>query len=91
MGWLIRVFLVLFYSFGRYDQAKQDGTWVWSKFWLTMGFAALLCLLVTAPLLLIKMSSPYFVPVYVTTWVVALAAIVWFAIYAKRWKAGSRQ
>jgi len=91
MGGLIRALMVLFFGFQQYGQAKQDGTWQWPQFWLSLGFAGVICLLVTAPLLLIRMSSPYFVPVYIAAWVVALAAIVWFAIYMKRWKPRSRQ
>ena len=84
MGWIFQVVMMLFYGAEGYERAKREGTWQWSQFWIALGFGATVCLLVTAPIFLIKMDSPYFVPVYIGTWVLALAAIVWFAIYSKR-------
>ncbi|MFZ1940151.1 MAG: hypothetical protein WAU67_13700 [Terracidiphilus sp.] len=93
MWWLFMVLIVGYIGFSAYGRGKRAGIWSWSKFGITLGFAACVCSLVTAPILLIDMKSPYFLPVYIAIWVVALAGIVWFATYAKRWtkKTGTQE
>jgi uncharacterized membrane protein len=67
-------------------KAQRAGTWRWSKFAFTLGFLALVFVIVTAPVVLMNQNSPYFLPVYLATWVVALGLFVWFIIQARRWK-----
>jgi hypothetical protein len=86
MGWLIRVLMALGYGYQGFEQSKRAGTWSWSKFVFSIGFALLEGALLSAPLLLMNANNPYFVPVYVAAWVAAAALFVWFIIVARRWK-----
>jgi len=86
MYWLGFVVLVLVMAFIRYQTARQAGLWSWSKFFLTLVFIAVVCTIVSAPLLLMNMHSLYFWPVYGAGWAVAVGLFVWFIIKARRWK-----
>lgn len=86
MYWLGFVALVLIMAFVRYKNAKRAGLWSWSKFFLTIGFLAVICAIVSAPFMLMNMNSPYFWWVYGAAWLVALALFVWFIIQARHWK-----
>jgi hypothetical protein len=86
MYWLGFVALVLLMAFVRYQNAKRKGLWSWSKFFLTIGFLLAVSALVSAPLMLMNMSSPFFWPVYGAGWVVAAGLFVWFIIKARKWK-----
>jgi hypothetical protein len=85
MFWLGFVVLVLVMAFAGFRKAQRAGTWSWSKFFLTLGFIAVVCAIVTAPLLLMNMRSRFFWPVYGAGWVVGLGLMVWF-IKARHWK-----
>jgi hypothetical protein len=80
------VVLVLVMAFAGFRKAQRAGTWSWSKFFLTIGFIAAVCVIVTAPVMLMNMSSPYFWWVYGAGWVIALGLMVWFIIKARHWK-----
>ncbi len=80
------VVLVLVMAFAGFRKAQRTGTWSWSKFFLTLGFIAVVCAIVTAPLVLMNMSSPFFWWVYGAGWVVALGLMVCFIVRARRWK-----
>ena len=86
MYWLGFVVLILVMAFAGFRKAQRAGTWSWSKFFLTLGFIAVVCAIVTAPVMLMNMSSPFFWPVYGAGWAVALGLIVWFIIQARHWK-----
>ncbi len=86
MYWLGFVGLVLVMAFVRYRSAKKAGLWSWPKFFLTIGFLLAVSALVSAPLLLMNMSSPYFWWVYGAGWAVAVGLFVWFIIKARKWK-----
>jgi hypothetical protein len=86
MFWLGFVVLVLVMAFAGFRKAQRAGTWSWSKFFLTLGFIAVVCAIVTAPLLLMNMRSRFFWPVYGAGWVVGLGLMVWFIIQARHWK-----
>ena len=80
------VVLVLVMAFAGFRKAQRTGSWRWSKFFLTLGFIAVVCAVVSAPLMLMNMSSPFFWPAYGAGWVVALGLMVWFIIKARHWK-----
>jgi hypothetical protein len=88
MGWIFSLLLALGFAFAGYSRAKRAGLWSWSKFAFTLGFAALECVIVIAPIALGKLSSPYFWPVYIAAWIVAAANFVWFILVCRRWKLG---
>ncbi len=78
--------LVLCMAFAGFHKAHRAGTWRWSKFALTLCFLGLITVIVTAPVVLMNQNSPYFLPVYGATWVVALILFVGFIFQARRWK-----
>lgn len=86
MFWLGFVVLVLVMAFSGVRRAQRAGMWSWSKFFLTLGFIAVVCAIVTAPVMLMNMNSRFFWPVYGAGWAVALGLMVWFIIQARRWK-----
>ncbi|MGO9323038.1 MAG: hypothetical protein ACLP07_00630 [Terracidiphilus sp.] len=86
MFWLGFVVLVLVMAFAGFRKAQRAGIWSWSKFFLTLGFIATIFAIVSAPLVLMNKSSPFFWPVYGAGWVVALGLMVWFIIHARHWK-----
>jgi hypothetical protein len=86
MGWIFSLLLMVFVMVSSIRRAQRAGLWSWSKFAISLGFAAFMCLLVSAPLIFMNTSSRYFIPVYLATWVVALGLLVWFVIRARRWK-----
>ena len=86
MYWLGFVVLVLVMALAGIRKARRAGMWSWSKFFLTLGFLAVVSAVVTVPAMLINIGSPFFWPVYGAGWVVALGLIVWFIIWARRWK-----
>jgi hypothetical protein len=80
------VILVLVMAVAGMRKAQRNGTWRWSKFALTLGFMAIVCTVITAPLILMDTNSPFFWPVYGACWVAALGLMVWFIIKARKWK-----
>jgi hypothetical protein len=67
-------------------QEQRAGLWSWSKFVFTLGFAALEIVILLAPLNLIGLKSPLFLPVFCAAGVVAALNFIWMIIVARRWK-----
>ncbi|MGD0346856.1 MAG: hypothetical protein ABSA85_08870 [Terracidiphilus sp.] len=86
MGWIVFLAFMVFVIVSGIRRAQRAGQWSWSKFAFSLGFAAVECLLVSSPLIFMNTNSPYFIPVYIATWVVALGLFVWFIIAARHWK-----
>ncbi len=86
MFWLVFVVLVLWMGVAAMRKAQRAGTWSWSKFALTLGFMAIVCAVISAPVILMNMNSRYFWPVYGVAWAVALGLMACFIIWARRWK-----
>lgn len=80
------VVLVIVMAFAGIRKAQRNGTWRWSKFILTLGFMAIVCTIITAPLILMDTNSRFFWWVYGLAWAVALGLMVWFIIQARHWK-----
>jgi hypothetical protein len=80
------VVLVLWIAVAGMRKAQRNGTWRWSKFALTLGFMAIVCAIISAPIIFMNMSSRYFWPVYGVAWAVALGLMVWYIIQARHWK-----
>jgi hypothetical protein len=67
-------------------QEQRAGLWSWSKFVFTLGFAALEIVILLAPINLIDLKSPRFVPAFCAAGVVAALNFIWMIIVARRWK-----
>jgi Ca2+/Na+ antiporter len=80
------VVLVIVMAIAGIRKAQRAGTWRWSKFALTLGFMAVVCAIITAPVIFMDMNSHYFWPVYGACWVAALGLMVWFIIKARKWQ-----
>lgn len=85
MAWLGIVLLVFTMAVAGARKAQRAGAWSWSKFALTLGFMAVFCAIIAAPLLM-NTNSRYFWWVYGAAWVVALGLMVCFIIWARHWK-----
>ena len=85
MAWLGIVLLVFTMAVAGVRKAQRAGAWSWSKFALTLGFMAVFCAIIAAPLLM-NTNSRYFWWVYGAAWVVALGLMVCFIIWARHWK-----
>ena len=88
MGSIFLVLLTACFAFAGYRRAKRAGLWSWPKFFFSIGFLLFETLLVSLPLFLINMKSPYFWPVYAAGWVAAAVLFVWFMLKARKWKLG---
>jgi len=85
MFWLGFLVLILVMAVAGIRRAQRAGAWSWSKFALTLGFMAVVCAIITAPLLM-NTNSTYFWWVYGAGWAVALGLMVCFIIWARHWK-----
>ncbi|HVN92440.1 MAG TPA: hypothetical protein VMT38_02025 [Terracidiphilus sp.] len=86
MYWIGILALILVLAFARYQKVKRAGLWSTSKFFFTLGFAAVVSFVVIAPILLIDMKSPFFWPAFAAGWVVAAGLFVGYIIKARKWK-----
>lgn len=86
MWWILFVILQIVLIFSGIRREERAGRWSWSKFVFALGFAALECVLVIVPIMLIDLKSPYFWPVYSVAWVIAALNFIWFIIVMRRWK-----
>ena len=86
MVWLIFVVVFGIIAIARIRAEQRAGRWSWPKFFFSLGFGALECVIITIPLLLINMNSRYFWPVYGAAWVVAILLFVKFILVARKWK-----
>lgn len=85
MSWILMVALAALIFVSSMTKAQEKGIWSWSKFAFAVSFAVLEGLLISAPLVLMNMNSPYFVPVYIAIVVVAASLFVLFVMKARRW------
>jgi hypothetical protein len=85
MIWLIFLIVLGIIVFMRIRAEQRAGRWSWSKFFFSLGFGALECVIITAPLLM-NMNSRFFWPAYGAAWVVAIALFVKFILIARKWK-----
>lgn len=86
MWWVFFLLMLAVMVIGRFQRERQAGRWSWSKFFFTLGFAGVECVIISAPVVMMDMNSPRFWPVYIAAWVVAAGLFVWFIIEARRWK-----
>ena len=90
MWWVFSILMAAWIAYSSIQSARRSGTWKWSRFALTLGLAAVVCVVVTTPIFLIEWKllawdSPAIWPIFIGAWVVGFGAIIWFAIWAKRW------
>lgn len=67
-------------------QEQRAGLWSWSKFVFALAFGCLEVIILLAPLSLMDMKSPRFVPVMCAAGVIAALNFIWMIIVARRWK-----
>jgi hypothetical protein len=92
MFWLGFLVLILVMAVAGIRRAQRAGMWSWSKFALTLGFMAIVCAVITAPIMLMDTNGRYFWWVYGAAWAVALGLMVCYIIWARHWKLpGGRQ
>jgi len=86
MWWISFVVLQLVFVVTGIRNEERAGIWSWSKAAFALGFAALEVVIVTVPIFIIGLHSPYFLPVFAAAWVVAALNFIWMIIVARRWK-----
>jgi hypothetical protein len=86
MGWILFAVLQISVIVSGIRQEQRTGQWSWSKFVFTLGFAGLELVIVFVPLYYLGMNSSYFMPAFITAWVIAALNFVWFIIVCRRWK-----
>jgi hypothetical protein len=67
-------------------QEVRAGLWSWSKFFFAICFALLECAIIIGPLSYMDMKASYFMPVFISTWIIAALNFIWFVIVARRWR-----
>jgi hypothetical protein len=67
-------------------QEQRAGLWSWSKFAFALAFAGLEVVIVLAPIYLIDLKSPRFLPAFCVAGVIAALNFIWMIIVARRWK-----
>lgn len=82
---LLSLIADLFAGYRAYREERQSGRWSWAKFLATLAFVALEASLILLPMLL-PFGSRFFLPVFLTCIVIALANFVWFLPLMRRWK-----
>lgn len=65
---------------------QRAGLWSWSKFVFALAFAGLEVTIMLAPIVLIGVKSPQFMPVFIAASVVAALNFIWMIIVARRWR-----
>ena len=67
-------------------QEQRAGLWSWSKFVFALAFGGLEVSILLAPIILMDLKSPRFLPVMSAAGVVAALNFIWMIIVARRWK-----
>lgn len=86
MGWILFAILQFTVILAGIRQEQRAGMWSWSKFVFAIGFGLLEVVIVIAPLYYFGVTSPHFMPAFITAWVVAALNFVWMIIVARRWR-----
>ena len=86
MWWILFILLQAYFIITGIRNEHRAGLWSWSKFAFVMGFAALEIVIVITPILVFDLNGPYFLPVFLSAWVVAALNFIWMIIVARRWK-----
>src|SRR5450432_3082954 len=67
-------------------QEQRAGLWSWSKFVFALAFGGLEVGILLAPIFLMDVKSPRFLPVFCAAGFVAALNFIWMIIVARRWK-----
>jgi len=86
MWWIVFVIIQATVIISGIRQEQRAGLWSWSKFVFALGFAALECIILLAPLTLLGLKSRWFMPAFITAGVIAALNFIWMIIVARRWK-----
>jgi hypothetical protein len=86
MMWIAFAVLQIVIIAAGIQQEKRAGLWSWSKFIFALAFAALEVTILLAPVILMDVRSPRFLPVFCAAGVVAALNFIWMIIVARRWK-----
>jgi len=86
MVWLLFAVVQFLVIVAGIQRERRAGLWQWSKFFFSLAFAALECIVLIVPLTMIDMHGPYFAPVLTVAILIAVGNFVWFIIACRRWK-----
>jgi hypothetical protein len=67
-------------------QEQRAGLWSWSKFVFALAFGSLEVGILLAPIFMMDVKSPRFMPVFCAAGVVAALNFIWMIIVARRWR-----
>jgi len=67
-------------------QEQRAGLWSWSKFVFALAFGSLEVGILLAPIFLMDIRSPRFLPVLGAAGIVAALNFIWMIIVARRWR-----
>jgi hypothetical protein len=67
-------------------QEQRAGLWCWSKFVFALAFGSLEVGILLAPIFLMDIRSPRFLPVLGAAGIVAALNFIWMIIVARRWR-----
>ena len=67
-------------------QEQRAGLWSWSKFVFALAFGSLEVGILLAPIFLMDIRSPRFLPVLGAAGIVAALNFIWIIIVARRWR-----
>jgi hypothetical protein len=86
MLWLIFAGLQIYFIVGGIRTEEKAGTWSWSKLAFSLAFAALELCLLMAPYYVVNERSRYFMPLLITSILVAVFNFGWFIVACRRWR-----
>jgi hypothetical protein len=73
-------------AFAGIQDARLTSVWSWRRFLLILGFALLECAIITMSAYYIHdVHNPWSWPVYIASWIVALANFIWMILIVRRW------
>jgi hypothetical protein len=87
MLWIFALLLQIAVIAAGMRNAQRAHQWSWPLFLFLLGFAALECAILIVPVYYIHdVHNRYFWPVFVASWLVGLANMVWMILKIRRWK-----
>jgi hypothetical protein len=86
MIWLLALIAQVVFVVAGVRRDRQAGVWAWSKFAFTLAFAALECLLLIPPIVLLDPRGRLFGPIFASAGLIAALNFIWFIIACRRWR-----
>ena len=86
MWWIFFVVIQVVVVVSGIRKEQRAGMWSWSKFVFALAFGGLEVTIMLAPVVLIGVMSPQFMPVFIAASVIAALNFIWMIIVARRWR-----